>query len=308
MPEVFGQRFLPPPFCCPSQEGYIELMQFLQNEIPEVNYSQARVAILPVPFEKTTSFGKGAAHGPQAVLEVSPFLETYDEELEVEPFNAGITTLPTLNFSGSIEADFQIITNQVNQLLDDEKFVIAIGGEHSISFPLYRAYHAKFKNLSVIQFDAHADLRDQYQGTPFSHACVMRRIFSLNQRIVQLGIRALSKEEAKFIKSSSIKTWFAHQLYKGWSEKILHSLTENVYLTFDVDFFDPAVLPATGTPEPGGFFWPETLKFLKKLFETKNVIGVDVVELSPQPGSRHSEFTVAKLIYKLIGYKFFLNR
>ncbi len=283
-------------------------MQFLQGEIPEINYSQASVAILPVPFEKTTSFGKGAAHGPQAVLEVSPYLETYDEELEVEPFNAGITTLPALNFSGPVEADFKIITNQVNRLLDDKKFVIAVGGEHSISFPLYRAYHAKFKDLTVIQFDAHADLRDQYQGTPFSHACVMRRIFSLNQKIVQLGIRALSKEEAELIKSSSIQTWFAHQLDEDWPEKILNSLSENVYLTFDVDFFDPAVLPATGTPEPGGFFWPETLKFLKKLFATKHVVGVDVVELSPQSGSRHSEFTVAKLIYKIIGYKFFLNR
>ncbi len=283
-------------------------MQFLENEIPEVSYNQARVAILPVPFEKTTSFGKGTALGPRAVLEVSPYLETYDEELEVEPFEAGIATMPALDFNGSIEADFETITRKTGQLIDDGKFVIAIGGEHSISFPLYRAYHQRFKNLSVIQFDAHADLREQYQGTPYSHASVMKRIYSLNKNIVQLGIRALSLEEAKLIKSGTIKTVFAHQMYQRWPAEVLDSLTENVYLTFDVDFFDPAILPATGTPEPGGFFWPETLQFLKKLFETKNVVGVDVVELSPQPGTTHSEFTVAKLIYKLIAYKFFLNR
>ena len=282
-------------------------MNFLQGEIPEVDYDRAKVVILPIPFEKTTSFGKGTARGPDAVLKVSPYLETYDEELKTEPFKAGIFTLPGLTFSGNREHDFDLITQKALKCIEDGKFVISIGGEHSISFPLFRAFQQKFSALSIIQFDAHADLRDQYQGTPFSHACVMRRIFALNQNIVQMGIRALSVEEAQLIENSSIKTVFAHQMYQRWPEDILTSLSQNVYLTFDVDFFDPAVLPATGTPEPGGFFWPETMQFLKKLFKTKNVVGMDVVELSPIAETTHSEFTVARLIYKMIAYKFFLN-
>ncbi|APF17981.1 agmatinase [Caldithrix abyssi DSM 13497] len=283
-------------------------MKFLQGEAPEISYQKARTAILPVPYERTTSFEGGTARGPQAAIAVSPYLETYDEELDVEIWKAGIFTLPALNFGEDVQKDFDLITRSVLKLIEDQKFVVAIGGEHSISYPLFRAFHQKFPDISVLQLDAHADLRESYQGTPFSHASVMKRIFDLNQNLVQLGIRALSIEEREFIKQKNIKTVFAHQMYENWPDDILTHLSETVYLTIDVDFFDPALMPGTGTPEPGGFFWPETLKFLKTLFKTKNVVGMDVVELRPLAETRHSEYTVARLIYKLIGYKFFLNR
>lgn len=310
MPEDFGQPFLRLLFYYHKKGTVFSLkLRFLQDEIPDYTYQNAKVVILPIPFERTTSFGKGTINGPKAVLLASPYLETFDEELHVEPFEVGLFTHQPLKFVGSFDQDFDLITSSVIQLLDDQKFVISIGGEHSVSFPLYRAFHQKYANLSVLQLDAHADLRHQYQGTQYSHACVMRRIYSLNEQIVQLGIRALSKEEYDFImENNSIKTFFAYQMYEQWPEDALNYLSDNVYLTIDVDFFDPAFLPATGTPEPGGFFWPETIAFLKKIFSKKNVVGVDIVELSPQTGTNHSQFTVAKLIYKLIAYKFFLNR
>ncbi len=280
---------------------------FLQGEVPEVSYQEAQAVVLPVPYEKTTSFETGTEQGPQAVLDVSPYLELYDEELDCEPFKAGIFTQPALQFSDNLQTNFERITQTTIALLEDGKFVVAIGGEHTISFPLFQAYQQKFATFSILQLDAHADLRDQYQNHRFSHACVMRRIFEKNPHIVQLGIRALDLEERAFIREKNIKTYFAHQLHDHWSDDVFNHLHEQVYLTIDVDFFDPAVIPGTGTPEPGGFFWPETLSFLKKLFQLKNVIGVDVVELKPLSQTKHSEFTVAKLIYKLIGYKFFLK-
>ena len=281
-------------------------MRFLQGEIPDYSYEQARIVVLPLGYEKTTSYAKGTANGPQAVLEASPYLEIYDEELDAEPFRQGIFTLPQPEFKNKPEQDFETITQTVLPLLEDEKFVISIGGEHSITFPLFRAFHQVFSDLSIVQLDAHADLRDQYQGSPYSHACVMHRVLELTENVVQIGIRSLSIEEAQLIRQKSIRTIFAHQMYQGWPDDILDALTENVYLTVDVDFFDPALMPSTGTPEPGGFFWPETMAFLRKLFAAKNIVGCDVVELSPIKGLHAPDFTIARLIHKLMGYKFYL--
>ena len=281
-------------------------MRFLQGEIPEYSYEQARIVVLPLGYEKTTSYAKGTANGPQAVLEASPYLEIYDEELDAEPFRQGIFTLPQPEFKNNPGQDFETITKTVLPLLEDQKFVISIGGEHSITFPLFRAFHQVFSDLSIVQLDAHADLRDQYQGSPYSHACVMHRVLELTDNIVQIGIRSLSIEEAELIRQKGIRTIFAHQMYQDWPNDILDALTENVYLTVDVDFFDPALMPSTGTPEPGGFFWPETMAFLRKLFAAKNIVGCDVVELSPIKGLHAPDFTIARLIHKLMGYKFYL--
>ncbi len=284
------------------------MLRFLEDEIPDVNYREAKVVILPVPFERTTSFGQGTARGPQAVLEVSPYLETYDEELKVEPFTAGIFTRPPLLFDEEeIENNLASIKEAAKTIIADQKFLVSIGGEHTISFPLIDACLERFKKLSIVQLDAHADLRDRYQNTPYSHACVMRRVLERTSEVHQLGIRAICKEEAQLIEQKGLHTVFAHQMYEGWPEDFLDQLQSDVYLTIDTDFFDPAFLPGTGTPEPGGFFWPETMRFLKKLFQEKNVVAVDVVELSPMENSSISEFNVARLIYKLIAYKLFLK-
>jgi agmatinase len=183
-----------------------------------------------------------------------------------------------------------------------------LGGEHSISNAVHQAVYDLYPDISVLQFDAHSDLRDTYEGSKYSHACVMRRIWELNKNIVALGIRSQSREERDLITDNNISVYYAHHLYgKPFPPEIISKLGENVYITFDVDFLDPSIMPATGTPEPGGFFWAETLGFIKKIFEKKNVVAVDLVELNPISGLLHPDFLVAKLVYKIIGYKMDLN-
>ncbi len=280
-------------------------MNFLGIEEKYSAYETAQTVILPLPYEQTTSYMPGAAKGPQAIVDASAYVELYDEELDVEAYLTGIHTLKAPAFLGEAEADFQKISDTCSKLLQDGKFVVSLGGEHSVSFPLVRAFNEQFPGLSVLQLDAHSDLRDSYEGSIYSHASVMRRIFELNRNIVQVGIRSQCKEEADFIRQKEIHTFYVHQIHKtGFAPSILEALTENVYITIDVDFFDPSIMPATGTPEPGGFLWNETLFFLKEIFKIKNVVGMDVVELSPQKGLVHPDFLAARLIYKLLGYKF----
>jgi len=280
------------------------MIRFLQGEIPDFTYDQAKVVVLPLGYERSTSYVKGTAKAPEAVLAASPYLETYDEELDAEPFLVGIYTHPEPDLENEPKHDFPLITETIARLLRDDKFVLTIGGEHSITFPVVRAFKKKFDRLSVVQFDAHADLRHSYEGSIYSHASVMHRVLEITDDFLQIGIRSLSKEEAHLIRQKQLRTVFAHQMYNGWPFGMIDTLQENVYITFDVDFFDPALVPATGTPEPGGFFWPETIKFLKELFAKKRVVGADVVELSPQPGMHAADFTVARLLYKMMGYKF----
>lgn len=280
-------------------------MTFLGYENSVTDPESARVIILPVPFEHSTSYGKGTESGPQAIIDASPYLEFYDEELDNEPWLNGVFTAPAVECTGKPEQVMDKITAGVAQYDDDRKLIIALGGEHSVTFGLYRHYHDKYKDLSILQLDAHSDLRDIYEGSAYSHACVMRRVWELNRNIVSVGIRSQCREERDFVVDHNIKMHYAHQIAKnGLNASIIEQLSSNVYLTIDVDFFDPNVIPATGTPEPGGMLWYETLEFLKILFQTKNVVGIDVVELSPHPGHSHADFTVAKLVYKLIGYYF----
>lgn len=272
-------------------------------------YETSRTTIIPVPFEATTSYITGTKNGPAAIIEASAYVELYDEELDGQVYKTGIHTDSDVQQSSDGQTSFARITERFKKALDDGKFPVGLGGEHSISFPAYRAFHDRFDKLSVLQLDAHSDLRDQYEGTKYSHASVMRRIYELNPSIVQVGIRSQCIEEAEFIKRHNISTFYAHQIYeKGFDEAIIGRLKPNVYVTIDVDFFDPAIMPATGTPEPGGFHWQQSLSFLKDVFCRRNVVGFDVVELSPIKGLVHPDFFVAKLIYKLLGYKFLETR
>jgi len=269
-------------------------------ENPETSFG----VVVPVPFEFSTSYGKGTSKGPQAIINASEYVELYDEVLDCEVFKSGILTAEYPKYNNNPVEDFRQIEIEIKKHINRHKFVVALGGEHSISQAVFAAYNEKFSNLSVLQLDAHSDLRDSYEGSKYSHASVMKRIWELNRNIVQCGIRSLSKEEADFIEENNIHTFFAHELKSknNWDE-VLDKLGESVYLTIDVDFFDPSIMPATGTPEPGGFYWNETMSILYKLFSSKNVIGCDVVELSPIKEFHHSDFMIAKLVYKLFGFK-----
>lgn len=272
-----------------------------KSDIPEklTKYGSAHFVVVPVPYEQTTSYGRGTKNGPRAICEASAQVELFDEELQKETYHRGIHTLPVLKPS------LEELEKTAAKILADKKFPIVLGGEHTISAACVRACKKFYKNLSVVQFDAHADLRDEYEGTRLSHACVMRRVYETGAKFVQIGIRSHSIEEAEFISKSKInKPFYAHEIFSSndWAGEAINLLTDDVYLTFDVDALDPSIVPATGTPEPGGLGWHQTVNFLKKLCASKNVVGADFVELAPKKGEPLSDFTIAKLIYKLIGY------
>jgi agmatinase len=272
-------------------------------------YATSRAAIFPVPLERTTSYEHGTRNGPAAILAASRNMELYDEELELEPYKEiGIHTLPAIDTAdGTLdEVISEIFTAQLG-LLEDEKFTVALGGEHSLTPPLVSATAKKYKNLSVLQIDAHADLRDEYQGNPASHACAMRRVVEICPA-VQVGIRSLSVEEAQAIPRLHTSIYWAKDIarapLKSWIAKVLADLSPNVYLTIDLDGFDPAFVPATGTPEPGGLDWMQVTSLVRAVADHKKIVGMDVVELLPQPGDHASDFLAAKLVYKCLGYIF----
>ena len=283
-------------------------MHFLDYKHSCKNISNAGVVILPLPVEFSTSYGKGTKFGPAAILKASPYLEFYDEQLDLQTWKIGIYTAPP--FSGSTEPDTIInnIYNIVLHYINKKKFIIGLGGEHSVTLGIYKAFHDTCKNLSVLHLDAHSDLRDKYEGLKISHACVMRRIYESGAKIVQVGIRSQSYNERLFTIKNNIKTYYAYEMIKNsLPVTIIDQLTENVFITIDTDFFDPSVMPGTGTPEPGGFYWNETLLFLKKVFKQRNVVGFDVVEFSPIKGIFHPDFFIAKFIYKLTGFYYKYN-
>ena len=272
-------------------------------------YETSRAVIFPVPLERTTTYEHGTRNGPAAILKASQNMELYDEELELEPYKQiGIHTLPPIDtMDGTLdEVITELFTAQCG-LLDDDKFPIALGGEHSLTPPLVSAVTKKYKNLSVLQIDAHADLRDEYQGNPASHACAMRRVIEFCPA-VQVGIRSLSVEEAQAIPHLRTKVYWANDIarapLKSWIAKVLADLSPNVYLTVDLDGFDPSIIPATGTPEPGGLDWHQVTSLIRAVAQHKKIVGMDVVELLPQPGQHASDFLAAKLIYKSLGYIF----
>lgn len=265
---------------------------------------RARVVLLPVPYEGTVSYMGGTRHGPEAILAASRHIELFDQELTAEPFRVGIHTYPAVELSaGGPEAALEELRGVYEGVCDRGRLVIALGGEHSITqVPVLYWADLLSDDLSVLQFDAHADLRDSFRGTPWSHACVMRRVVD-RVRPVAVGIRAIDVEERRLIDELGLTVVYGEELGGGgWMEPVMKALSQNVYISFDVDFFDPALVPSTGTPEPGGGTWEQAMTLLRRVFMEKNVVAADVVELAPIPGLVAPDFLVAKLVYKMIGY------
>ncbi len=282
---------------------------FLAIEEEYSSYDKSKIVILPVPYEATTSYGKGTSKGPEAILNASHFVEFFDEEMNRELcFEKGICSLFPLdmrNKKGKSAIDY--IYKNVVKLIREKKFVVTLGGEHTISTAPIKAHYDNFKDISILHFDAHSDLRDEYEGTKYSHACFASRVAEFTTDITQVGIRAQCIEEYKFIKEKGIKTFYAYEIRNGkygkdWDEKVINTLKKNVYITFDIDYLDPSIMPSTGTPEPDGFFWSETMKLLKKLGQRRNVVGFDIVELAPVKSFPYPDFLTAKLIYKMLNY------
>ncbi len=282
---------------------------FLGLDGPPSELENAGAVILPVPWESTTSYGGGTRRGPGAILEASRYIELYDQELDAEPgAELGVHTLPSLDLTraGAQEAmdELQHAYGRIVEVVEG-RFLVLLGGEHAVSSPaiLEQAKRAPGR-LSVLQMDAHSDLRPQYEGTPYSHASAMARVLP-EADVVAVGIRAADREEVALSRTADASTivWAEEmQEGEGWMDRALEALGDTVYLTFDVDYFDPSLVPSTGTPEPGGGTWYPTLKFLRRVFRERNVVAADVVELAPTPGLHAPDFLVAKLVYKLLGY------
>ena len=285
--------------------------QFIGSEA-QTTYEQAKVVILPIPYEKTTTYRKGCQNGPEAIITASDQLEAYDIELEREICHSiGIYTAEAIADTRFIpdlvpEVMLETVTNQVSKLIGDGKFAIALGGEHSITAAVVKAYQqALSQPFTVIQIDAHGDMRYSYEGSIYNHACVMRRILDLGLPTLAVGIRSICLEEAQLIKQQQIPIVWAKNIAEdsNWIERAIASITtKKVFITIDLDGLDPSLMPGVGTPEPGGLNWYELNKFLRAVFTKYEVIGCDVMELAPTFDSVVSEFTAAKLVYKLIGY------
>lgn len=263
----------------------------------------SKIVLIPVPYDGTSTWQKGADKGPQAFLEASENMEVYDIETDTEVYKQGVFLADPITENSSPEK----VVNEVHQItkkyIKKNKFVTAFGGEHSISIGSIRAFHECFDSLTVLQIDAHADLRESYQGSKCNHACALYEA-SQTTNLIQVGIRSMDTIETTVIDRD--KTYFAHEMAEddNWMDSAIDQMTDNVYITFDLDALDPSIMPSTGTPEPGGLLWYETLEFLKQVFEEKNVVGFDIVELCPNPKEKSSDFLAAKLYYKMLTYKF----
>ena len=280
------------------------LNNFLGIEDQYCQQDDSYFEIISIPYECTTSYGKGTSKGPDAIIKASQYVELYDEQFQIEAYKKGVFTSEPVDVNGTIETIFKNIEEKVSKSLKKGKFPVSLGGEHSITLPIYKAFHNFYSDLCILQLDAHSDLRESYEGTMYSHASVMRRIASLGDPITQVGIRSQCIEESVFIQKKGIHTFYAHDLIRdGFNRFILDDMPKNVFITFDLDYFDPSIMPSTGTPEPGGFQWYETIAFLQKVFQQRNVVGFDVVELAPQDNIAHPDFLAAKLIYKMMTLK-----
>lgn len=273
------------------------------------SYDDSRIVIVKAPFEGTVSYEKGAEKAPEALIEASKQLELYDEELDVETYKEGIWTDDEAVCGADAKSTVDSLYAKVKKHAKADKFVVILGGEHSISTGSVRAFKEMHPKLSVLQFDAHADLREEYTGTKFSHASVMSRIREICPA-VQVGIRDFSSPEAEKIKKNNYPIFMAKDIHDNdrWFDKAIGKLSDDIFITFDVDVFDQSIMPATGTPVPGGLGWYPIVRFLKRVFERKNVVGFDIVELAPKEGFHGCDCLVAKLAYKMMGYKFFLKK
>jgi agmatinase len=271
------------------------------------DYKSSKVVILPIPYEATASYGGGARNGPQAIIAASRQVETYDSDFGIEPCQVGIATSGELEpDSSGPEAMMTRIEKAASKIIDDGKFLLSLGGEHSITSPLVKVHKGKFPDLSVLQIDAHTDLREEYQGSRYSHACVMSRVGEICQ-FVSVGVRSFcdSENERIAIREGRILESKTFRKNPDALSIVLSLLTDKVYITSDLDGLDPSVMPAVGTPEPGGLLWDEAIELIMAVGRSKNIVGCDVVELAPIPGLIYPDFTAARLAYKLIGSAFF---
>lgn len=269
-------------------------------------FEDARVVVLPVPVERTTTYVGGTRNGPREILQASSHMELWDEELGIDVHGVGIFTLPEMELPfGELEPLMAEIRRVATELLSRDKFLVTLGGEHSITPPVVAAAAARYPGMSVLQIDAHADLRDCYMGTPHNHACAMRRSLE-HAPVTQVGIRSMSTEEAQAVPNLNTRIFYDVSMRRdpAWIDRVVETLSDEVYVTIDVDGLDPAIMPATGTPEPGGLSWYETLALLRATIERRTVIACDVVELSPLPGIMAPNFLCAKLVYKILTYRF----
>lgn len=277
-------------------------MNFGGNEVV-YDYSASRIIIVPVPYDETSTWMKGADKGPDAIMEASVNLEFYDVETDSEIHLYGIHTIEPVREKGSPEKLVEEVYRTISLLLDSNKFPVVVGGNHTVSIGAAKAFSGHYKDLSVLQLDAHSDLRQEYEGSPMNHACVMARIREFAP-VVQVGIRSMASEESRFMDRE--RMFFSHELYhdKTNYRKAIDLLSENVYITIDLDVFDPSLIPSTGTPEPGGPDYFEIMHFLKDVIKSRNVVGFDVVELCPSTGNKAPDFIAAKIIYQLLSYIF----
>lgn len=271
------------------------------------NLNTAKIVLIPVPYDGTSTWQKGSDKGPEAFLHASENMEVYDIETNSEVYKEGVYLTKPILENSSPENMVNKVHKVTKSYINKGKFVTVFGGEHSVSIGTIRAFNESFKNLSVLQIDAHADLRKEYEGSTCNHACALYEA-SQTTNLVQVGIRSMDFAEKKVMNMS--KVFFAHKIMDNdnWMDKAISLLTTNVFITFDLDAFDPSILPSTGTPEPGGLLWYQTLKFLRKVFENKKVVGFDILELCPNEKEKSSDFLAAKLYYKMLSYKFKLKK
>jgi agmatinase len=273
--------------------------------IPEefAKLDNSKIVLIPVPYDGTSTWQKGSDKGPEAFLHASENMELYDVETRTEVYKQGIYLADAITENSSPEAMVEAVHKSVKTFIKRNKFVTIFGGEHSISIGTIRAFNECFDNLTVLHIDAHADLRKSYLGSKYNHACAAYEA-SQTTNLIQVGIRSMDAIETTVMDEE--KVYFAHELATDefWMDSAIDQMTDNVFITFDLDALDPSILPSTGTPEPGGLFWYETLEFLKKVFEEKNVVGFDMMELCPNPNEKSSDFLAAKLYYKMLSYKF----
>jgi agmatinase len=268
------------------------------------NLRDARIVIIPVPYDRTSTWIKGADKGPAAIIEASANMELYDIETGSEVYRRGIFTADALKVEDLPPEDMiEMVSEEVRHYIERGKFTVVVGGEHSVSIGSIKAHVKSSADVTVLQLDAHTDLRDEYNGSKYNHACVMARVREACP-IVQVGVRSMDSSEKEFIDRGRV--FFAEDIYSrtGWTDEAVGKLSGKVYVTIDLDVFDPSIMPSTGTPEPGGLLWYEVLRLLKAVSDKKDIVGFDVVELCPNEKNKAPDFLAAKLIYKMLSYKF----
>lgn len=266
-------------------------------------FDTARVLLQSIPYDGTSTWGKGADRGFDQFLEAAENMELYDIETDSEVYRQGIHLTDPILESSSPEAVFEAVRKKTRKLLETGKFLTFFGGEHSISIGIIEAFREKYNDLTVLQLDAHADLRESYLGSEFNHACAMHRA-SKHTNLIQAGIRSMDISEKQYINPETC--FYAHDMHHdpSWMERSMESMTDRVYITIDLDVLDPSIMPSTGTPEPGGLKWYTLINYLEKVISSKRIVGFDIVEFAPIEGLKAPGFLVAKLYYKLLSYIF----